>query len=163
MNGFSFCCLIGLAVSLCCLGALNGCITFLFTLVYYLASRNTTLDKSRTASDNIRQHKAMTRRTLHCHALLLTLCASLSCCVSSCRLYLAEAASSRCTCSALSLFLTLSNAQGPGGFGGIERESEGGKAEAGMMCLKVGGRTGGRKKEGMNIKGGTEIVNSLLV
>jgi hypothetical protein len=38
-----------------------------------------------------------------------------------------------------------------------------GKAEAGKKGLKVGGRTGGRKKEGKNIKGGTEIVNPLFV
>ncbi len=94
---------------------------------------------------------------LHGEALLWTLCASLALCLSSNRLYLAEAAFSRCTCSALSLFLTLSNAQGPGGVAGMERKGEGGKAEAEMKCLKVGGRTGGRKKEGMNIKGGQKL------
>ena len=38
-----------------------------------------------------------------------------------------------------------------------------GKADAGKKGLKVGGRTGGRKKEGKNIKGGTEIVNPRFV
>ena len=33
----------------------------------------------------------------------------------------------------------------------------------GRKGLKVGGRTGGRKKEGMNIKGGTEIANPLFI
>jgi hypothetical protein len=39
-----------------------------------------------------------------------------------------------------------------------------GKAEAGRKCLKVGGRRGGGgKKEGMNIKGGTKIMNPLFL
>ncbi len=29
--------------------------------------------------------------------------------------------------------------------------------------MKVGGRAGGREKEGMNIKGGTEIGNPILI
>ena len=32
-----------------------------------------------------------------------------------------------------------------------------------MKGLKVGGRTGGRKKEDMNIKEGTEIANPLFI
>ena len=33
----------------------------------------------------------------------------------------------------------------------------------GRKGLKVGGRTGGRKKEGLNIKGGTKIAKPILV
>ena len=33
----------------------------------------------------------------------------------------------------------------------------------GRKGLKVGGRTGGKKKEGMNIKGGTKIAKLILV
>ena len=44
---------------------------------------------------------------------------------------------------------------------GIEREGEEAQAEAGMKGLNVGGRRGEVKKEGMNIKGGTKIMNPL--
>ncbi len=33
----------------------------------------------------------------------------------------------------------------------------------GKKGLKVGGRTGGRKKEGIHIKEGTEIANPILI
>ncbi len=106
------------------------------------------------------QHKVRTTKRLHWHALVLTVFPSSWNSFCSCHLYLAEAAFSRCTCSALNLFLTLSNAQGPGWFTGITQEGAGGKK--GRIWKLEGGQASEKKKE-WTLRGGTEFVNTLSV
>ncbi len=152
----------GLYCSFLFLGALKGCMTFLILYpMSYLESRNTTLDKTRITSANKQQHKVRTRRTLHWHALVCPwLSVRCKSCLSSSCLYLAEAILFRSSCSLLSLFFTVSNTQGPEGLFGITNEGAVGKE--GRVWKLEGGQVG-EKRNGMNIKGGTEIENPLFI
>jgi hypothetical protein len=48
--------------------------------------------------------------------------------------------------------LTFSNDHGPGGFGGIKRDGEGAREDAGQEVFECWRKDRWRKKEGMNIK-----------
>ena len=87
------------------LGALKGCMTCLFIVVYFFASATTTLDNTRTRSNK-------RRSKMQCAQLVLPLLSSPKS-LHSYVLCLALAALSRPTCSALNLAFTPSNCQGP--------------------------------------------------
>ncbi len=133
-------CLIGLAFSLCFLGALNGCITCLFILVSYFPRFKRTVDKTRTTIDTFNDTLNDTLRSWHSVFLCLFACLP-----------------AVCILSALSLFFTSSNAQGPGG--GCWHWKRGRKREGWgrMKCLKVGGRTDGRKRKEWTLRGGQKL------
>ena len=116
--------------------------------------------KAKTDSEKRKQDKA--RRKIHCAQLVLPLLSSPESC-RSCLLYLALAALSRPTCSALNLCLTLSKAQGPSPLGGITKRSRSGQGRPSMKGLKVQGEGRKRKKEGFKHKGGSWFATSFLI